>query len=198
MLITAERIEGHGIRGRLPPGWSGRLFRPPAVAPDISSPILHSGNFAISIDDTGFGSDLTEHLAPGRVAVVFVEYTADDILRPGEGLYAEYGFPSNLTISDFTSTTLQVFRPEHVGMQSFLTIGPTRLGVLYVVLGSQREAEAALVGANEFLGSLEFASSPTGVDYRPAVRCSSFPRIGDGATRWEAPNAYGSVVVRAS
>lgn len=171
-------IEGHGIRARPPDGWSGRLFRRSPEPPDVYPPHIHAGNFAIPVDDSGFGARLTGEVKPGRLSFVYVEYATDDVLRPGEGLYEQWGLPPEITVDDFNAETLLVMRDGHLGMQAFFTVSDTRLGVLYLVLYGHKARDSALKTANyraleeanHLLDSFEFASSPEQEDFRPARR----------------------------
>lgn len=171
MSVTAEgTLEGHGVRGTLPQGWSGRIFRPQMESPDVSTITLHAGNFAIPLDDDGFGTEVTSYLEPGRIAVIYVEYQPDEVLRPNDGMYSAQGTPTELTLEMFGPNVLQVARQGHLGYQDFFSLGTTRIGILYVVLGGAEQSEQALAEANALLGSLEFATTPDADDYRPVRR----------------------------
>lgn len=161
-------LQAHGIRARLPQAWSGRIARRQRDGREQVPPTVQTGNFAIPIDDDGFGTRVTGYLSPGRIAVMLVEYAPDDVLKADEGIYAERGFSRKLQLADFTSRTLQVARPNHLGMQAFFTINENRLGVLYAVLGSSKDSEQPLREAEELLRSFEFASSPEQEDFQPA------------------------------
>lgn len=170
MPVVENVLENYGIRAMLPEGWSGRLFRTPMEPPDVSPTVLHAGNFAIPLDDAGFGLDLTSHLEPGMVGFMLVEYAIDDVLRPNEGLYSPQGIRTELTLEMFSPRVLQVMRPGQVGYQDFFSLGSTRIGIIYVVLGGVDEADDALAGVNELLVSLEFATEQDGDDFRSVPR----------------------------
>jgi hypothetical protein len=163
-------ITAHGIKAALPAGWSGRIFRHHPEPPEVSGPTLHAGNFAIPLDDADFGSALTGHLRPGRVAFIYNENIPDQALVPGVGLYEPYGFPESVTFADFDPNVLQARRQGQLGLQRFFTIGPRRLGMLYVVLGGRDSSERPIAEVNWIISQLEFASSPEESDYRPVPK----------------------------
>lgn len=171
MPQTQTRLQGHGIRGVLPDGWSGRIFRQRPTPPEVAGPSLHAGNFAIPLDDADYGGgDLTGSVSAGRIAVILVEFLADRVLRPNFGLYEPEGLPPALTVADFDPHTLQRGRAGQAGLQRFFTVHHRRLASLYVVAGQGPGMEKAVEEANAFIGSLEFAGSPDTNDYRPPGR----------------------------
>lgn len=164
--IKQGPLEAHGIRVSLPEGWSGRLFRLPDTPPDRYFPVLHAGNFAISLNDSAFGQTLAADVRTGRVVFMYVEYAVDDALKAGTGLYQDWTLPPTLRPEDFTPKTLQLGRPGQVGYQAFFTISDARLGVIYIVLGQGAGAERLCGEINQLIDSLEFTPTIDGTEFR--------------------------------
>jgi hypothetical protein len=99
----------------------------------------------------------------GNVFVSLVEFLPDDNLKPGVGLYAQRGFPRNITLGDFNPSVLQVMRPGQAGLQRFFSVG-NRPFSLYVVLGDMRGPAAVLSQAGAVLQA---------IDVRPVLRSTS-------------------------
>jgi hypothetical protein len=165
----ATTMTAHGIKAKLHPGWNGRIYQEVLAPPEVMGPIMHMGNFAIPMTDTGFAGQMMGQVTSGKVAFVYMEYVPDDVIRPGVGLYSAQGFPPPFTLDDFSPTNMQVSRPGQVGAQRFFSVGDRPI-VLYAVVGTGDGAEDAVASLNATLGDLQLATSPTGSDYAVVPR----------------------------
>lgn len=135
------RLDAHGLRANLPPGWEGEIFtrsgvpgahRASAAAPGAPEPpCLHAANFALPPARGDYGSGAVERMGPSGVFIALLEF---DAASAGTALFAEQGV-GTLTPASFDPQQLQRTLPGQSGTQRFFT-SAGRPFCLYVVLGS--------------------------------------------------------------
>jgi hypothetical protein len=152
-------ISAHGLRVQLPARWEARLYRrdapDPTAAGESNNPVLHLANFALPPGRGDFGTGAVEVMGELHAFVSLVEYDAEEA---GQPLFAAQGVP-RLTVADFAANALQRRLPGQLGCQRFFTVNG-RPFCLYVVLGSRRQAGAALAEVHDVLDRLEVVSAP--------------------------------------
>ena len=135
------RIEAHGLRVDLPPGWEGRIYRRTPERPDATThPIMHAGTFSLPEDRGDFGSGAVELMGGDDLFVALVEYERE---AAGTALFAKQGLPRPAA-GAFSPHKLQRHVPGQAGAQFFFS-HRGRAFCLYVVLGSAARREP-LVG----------------------------------------------------
>ena len=125
-------LEAHGLRVRLPAGWSGRVFKRPA-----GGATLHAGDFQLPLDDGEFGDHSTALMPAGACFMALTEYLPGAGLEPGRGLFASRRIPTTLDPTSFSPRGLAHPRPAQAGTQHFFTAAG-RPFCLYVVLSGPR------------------------------------------------------------
>jgi hypothetical protein len=130
------RIEAHGLRLDLPPGWSGRVFRRPA-----GNTNLHAGDFPLALDDGEFGAASTARMPEAASFIALVEYLPGRGLEPGRGLFASRRITRRFDPTAFSATALAHAVPGQVGRQEFFTASD-RPFCMYLVLSGGRRPRA--------------------------------------------------------
>jgi hypothetical protein len=159
----------HGISVELPHGWSGGIYlrREDEDEPDRfgaaeagprrrqarSGAILRAATVPIDPDDGDFGGGIVQRLRPPDAFFVLFEYTVDEKLTPGVGLFASRRLPWPLRPREFSPNTLHVSLPGHAGLQRFFTIA-RRPFCLYAVVGSARRLRASVGQVNGVLSTV--------------------------------------------
>ena len=127
------RIGAHGIDGRLPDGFEGRIFVRPAPAEGGPIPVAQFATFPLPDDVGDFGGGAVTLMGPTDIFAVLFEYGPESV---GTGSSPARGCPGALTAGDF-----QPYRAAprasrgQSGTQWFFTEAG-RPFTLYVVLGS--------------------------------------------------------------
>jgi hypothetical protein len=162
-----SRHDAHGISVELPEGWNGMIYRrrdededEPAAAGRRAvrgGATLRASTVPVDFDDADFGSGIVERLGPDDSMVILFEYTADERLVPGEGLFAEQGEPWPLDPNAFHRRALQVNLSGQAGLQRFFTVGG-RPFCVYVVVGSARRVATTVRGVNDLLATVRIAA----------------------------------------
>ena len=159
------RIEAHGLRAELPPGWEGRIHRRTADASaearrgggaavaEVTAPVLHMANFALPEARGDFGSGAVDLMGTGHLLVVLVEYGADSV---GTALFPVVTRVPRLAARTFSAQALQRVQRGQAGAQRFFTLNG-RAFCLYVVVGDQREAASQARAANDLTATVEVA-----------------------------------------
>lgn len=160
------KIEAHGIRADLPPGWEGRISRrqPGAnrgarfgetqVVGEDTGPVLHMANFALPEDRGDFGSGAVDLMGPGHLLVALIEYGADSV---GTALFPVVSRVPTVTAKMFSPNALQRVQRGQAGAQRFFTLNG-RAFCLYVVLGDQRESVAQTRTTNNVTAAIAVAA----------------------------------------
>ena len=156
----------HGISADLPPGWNGMIYRrrdeQQARASASGDPVAESGailrtaTVPLFRDDGDFGSGVVHRMGPLDAFMALVEYTVDEHLTPGEGLFESRGVPWPLRPGEVPPDVLLVSIQGQAGTQRFFTAND-RPFCLYSVVGSVRGLAAQLSALNGLLGSIEIA-----------------------------------------
>jgi hypothetical protein len=153
------RLQAHGIRTDLPPGWEGRITvrsRPTGAAAtnrsngdagEVTHPVVHLANFALPEDRGDFGSGAVDLMRDQHVLLVLLEYGPE---CAGTPLFRRKGLPRRLTPNMFSPSALQRTLPGQAGCQIFFTEGH-RAFCCYAVLGKQSAAARVLPHANAAL-----------------------------------------------
>ncbi len=161
--------EAHGISVELPPGWNGMIYRrreqdgaggvesasaegPPAE----SGAILRAATVPLDAGDGDFGGGVVQRLGALDAFFTLFEYTVDEHLKPGVGLFEERGVPWPLKASQFRPEALQVALPGQAGVQRFFT-AQDRPFCLYVVAGSLPLLATGVRSINGILASIAIA-----------------------------------------
>lgn len=169
-----SRQAAHGISVDLPDGWSGQIYRrrddgpagesggfgtaaASADATEESGAILRAATVPIALDDGDFGGGIVQRLRALDAFFVLFEYTVDENLTPGQGLFASRRLPWPVGPSRYSSDTLHVTLPGHVGFQDFFTAAG-RPFCLYSVLGSTRRRRASAAHVNRVLETIRIES----------------------------------------
>jgi hypothetical protein len=127
-------LHAHGIRIKLPHGWSGRIFNRSQGATT-----LHTGNFTLAVHGEGeFGDHSTGAMRHGSSFLALTEYLPGEHLTPGAGLFASRRIPLPLDPTRFSEKGLAHPRAHQVGMQHFCT-SHGRPFCLYVVIAGHRQ-----------------------------------------------------------
>jgi hypothetical protein len=157
----------HGISVELPQGWNGGIHRrrededePERFSASArggpqaeSGAILRAATVAIDLDDGDFGGGIVQRMKALDAFFVLFEYTVDEKLTPGEGLFASRRMPWPLTPGAFSENTLHVSLPGQAGFQHFFTVG-RRPFCLYSVVGSTRQLRPSVERVNGVLSSV--------------------------------------------
>jgi len=133
------RVAAHGLAIDAPQGWEARIFRRPGGAP-----VLHVASFALHGDDGDYGAAATGRMRGDDAFAALLEFTVDDTVRPGVGLFADSPAVPSLRARDFGPSQLQVTRAGHLGCQRFFALGG-RPFCLYAVVRPARRRSARLV-----------------------------------------------------
>lgn len=156
------KIEAHGLRAELPPGWEGRITRrqassvgetrrgTTAVVAEVTAPVLHMANFALPEDRGDFGSGAVDVMGTGHLLVVLVEYGADSV---GTALFPVVGRVPRLSARMFSGRALQRVQRGQAGAQRFFTLNG-RAFCLYAVVGDQREAAVQARTTNDLTAQI--------------------------------------------
>ena len=155
--------EAHGIAVELPPGWNGLIYRRRDEDEDGAGAAerqvirggatLRASTVPVDFDDADFGSGIAARLGADDSMVVLFEYTVDDKLAPGTGLFEERGVPWPLQADQFHRRALQRNLRGHVGVQRFFTVHD-RPFCVYAVVGSARRLGHQLGAINRLLTSV--------------------------------------------
>lgn len=151
----------HGIAVDLPNGWNAHIYRREAedelrtAARGAATAVRGGATFRaatvpIDEDEADFGSRVVSRLGSDDAFVVLLEYTVDERLTPGEGLFAAREAPWPLSANDFRDRQLQVDLPGQLGLQRFFTVGE-RPFCLYAVVGSERRLRRQVRALNALL-----------------------------------------------
>lgn len=143
-------LEAHGMRVRLPRGWSGRLFKRAA-----GGATLHAGNFQLPLDDGEFGDRSTSLMPAGACFLALTEYLPGAGLEPGKGLFASRRIPTVLDPTSFSLRGLAHPRPGQAGTQHFFTSAGRPFCLYVVVSGPRIERRRQLATLAGVLRSVE-------------------------------------------
>lgn len=159
---NAVRLEAHGIRVDLPPGWEGRLYvrprpgtsrdtNPAAVGHigEVPNPVLHLANFALPGGRGDFGTGAVERMRPGHVFVSMFEYDPAEAHR---ALFGTTGIPLP-RVGEFSEHALQRRLPGQAGWQRFFTQA-NRAFCVYVVLGAHARERHGVAEARQVLQAI--------------------------------------------
>jgi hypothetical protein len=92
------------------------------------------------------------------IFIAVVEYTVDAQVRPGQGLFSDFGCPTLLRASEFGPQQLQVTRRGQLGLQRFFTTHG-RACCLYAVLRPVHKRPDDLVRQlNTVLRTIQFSA----------------------------------------
>lgn len=159
--------EAHGIAVELPQGWNGLIYRRRGEDEDALSAggrraarggaTVRASTVPVDFDDADFGSGIVRRLGPDDSMVILFEYTVDDKLQPGVGLFEAQGAPWPLEPSELQPRQLQVNIPGQAGVQRFFT-EQDRPFCVYAVVGSGRRKRRSLQGVNALLTSVRIAA----------------------------------------
>jgi hypothetical protein len=162
-----SRHEAHGISVELPEGWNGMIYRRRDEDEDGATAAgrravrggatLRAATVPVDFDDADFGSGIVHRLGADDSMVILFEYTVDERLVPGTGLFADQGTPWPLDAREFRRRALQVNIPGQAGLQRFFTEGD-RPFCVYVVVGSARRVDTTLRPVNDLLASVRIAA----------------------------------------
>ncbi len=142
------RVSGHGLSIDAPEGWEVRIFARAGAAP-----VLHAATFSLSDSDGDFGAAATGRMRADDVFLALVQYRADALLRPGEGLFAA-GPPAGLRAEDFTPSQLQVTRAGQLGAQRFYTDVDRPFCLYAVIHPAHRDPRQLALRLNDVLETL--------------------------------------------
>lgn len=146
-------LEAHGIRVKLPHGWSGRIF-----SRSQGAATLHAGNFALAVHGEGeFGDHSTGAMRHGSSFLALTEYLPGGDLAPGAGLFASRRIPLPLDPTKFSEKGLAHPRPHQVGMQHFFTSHGRPFCLYVVIAGQRRQRRHQLHAVDHLLRRLEIA-----------------------------------------
>ena len=159
----------HGISVELPPGWNGQIYRRRededeperfgtaaagrSRSQGESGAVLRAATVPIDVDDGDFGGGIVQRMRALDAFFVLFEYTVDEKLTPGEGLFASRVTPWPLRPGEFSQNTLHVTLPDQAGFQQFFTVG-TRPFCLYTVVGSTQRLRASVGQLNGVLTTI--------------------------------------------
>jgi hypothetical protein len=158
----------HGISVELPPGWNGQIYRrreeddePERFGAAAargrrqaeSGAVLRAATVAMDLDDGDFGGGIVQRMGPLDAFFVLFEYTVDEKLTPGEGLFASRRIPWPLRPGQFSENTLHIALPGHAGFQHFFTVRRRPL-CLYSVVGSTQRLRASVGRVNGVLDTV--------------------------------------------
>jgi hypothetical protein len=139
------RLEGFGIRGDLPAGWEGRIFRLAG-----GWPTLHVANFPLPPTDGEFGSAALSTMGSAGAFLSLTEYAPR---LAGRGLFASRAVTRSLAAADFDARVMVRMRAGRSGVQRFFTVG-TRPFCLHVVVGSLPSRSELAAGVSSILTGL--------------------------------------------
>jgi hypothetical protein len=146
-------LEAHGLRIRLPRGWSGRIF---SRSGDVAT--MHVASYPLPLHDGEFGDRSTARMPSGASFFALTEYRPGAGLEPGEGLFAPSRVPRRLDPTGFSVAGLAHPRHDQAGMQHFFTVAG-RPFCLYVVLAGPRSGRRRqLAAVDHVLSSLHIAA----------------------------------------
>jgi hypothetical protein len=134
------QLSAYGMSCTLPTGWSGYIYKTEDGSDDINPPCLHATTGTLPADPTGddLGVGVTDSLTANQAFISCMEVYADDVIVPGQGVFAPSALPSTLTLADFDANLPLADDPVSstlVGAQKAATVNG-RPCSLYVVLGS--------------------------------------------------------------
>jgi hypothetical protein len=142
-------LEAHGLRLKLPKGWSGRIFsRTRGLA------TLHAGDFRLALDDGEFGDASTGAMPSVGAFLALTEYREGAGLTPGEGLFGSRRIPRPLDPTAFSSSRLAHPRRGQVGTQHFFTASGRPLCLYVVLAGGGGGRRRQLAAVDHVLSSL--------------------------------------------
>lgn len=145
-------LEAHGLRVRLPHGWSGRVFSRAGAAAT-----MHVASFPLPLSDGEFGDRSTGQMRAGGSFLALTEYLPGDGLEPGRGLFSPKRLPRRLDPAGFAVAGLAHPRPGQAGMQHFFTISGRPFCLYVVVAGPRRERRRQLAAIDHVLSSLQIS-----------------------------------------
>jgi hypothetical protein len=164
-----SRHAAHGLSVELPAGWNGEIYRRREEDDEPerfgaasaerrrrqaqSGAILRAATVPIERDDGDFGGGIVQRLRTLDAFFVLFEYTVDEKLTPGEGLFASRRMPWPLRARDFSPNTLHTALPGHAGFQHFFTAG-RRPFCLYAVVGSTQQLRRSVSQLNGVLSTV--------------------------------------------
>jgi hypothetical protein len=162
-------LSAHGIACFLGGGWSGYIFKPDDPSDETHGPCLHATTGTLpATPQSSFGFGVAKTLTTSQVHFALVEFYADDIVVPGQGLFAaSVTIPPTLVLSDFDANTPLADDPVSttlVGAQKFCTLYGRPFAV-FAVLGAPTQALVDQV--NGTLSTVQV--DPIGDRYRRTV-----------------------------
>ena len=153
----------HGIAVELPPGWNGMIYRRRDEDEEVAGAAgprtvrggatLRASTVPVDLDDADFGSGIAGRLGSDDSMVVLFEYTVDEKLVPGVGLFGERGVPWPLQPDQFHRRALQRNLRGQAGVQRFFTEND-RPFCVYAVVGSARRVGRQIGAINRLLTSV--------------------------------------------
>ena len=152
------KMRSQGMEVDVPQGWDGEIyqrgggFRPQGAGgpAEMSSPVMHLGNFPLPAERGDYGSGAVEVMKADNILIVLFEF---DRASVGTALFAESGIPS-VTPEDFAPDQMQRPLPGQSGAQHFFN-HRGRAFCLYVALGSHARRRELVPEVNQVLSSLE-------------------------------------------
>ena len=154
------QVGDRGITVDLPAGWEADFFRrdPAPVplgaahAPEVTTTIVHLANWPLPTERGDFGGGAVELMQLKDVLLVLFEYGEAE---RGTELFSSPVVPWPLRTTDFDANRLQRPLPGQLGLQQFFSSPSGRPFCLFVVLGSERNAEALVAQVNEVLNTVQ-------------------------------------------
>jgi hypothetical protein len=155
--------QAHGLAVDLPPGWNGTIYRRRDEDEEVAGAAgrrvirggatLRASTVPVDFDDADFGSGIAGRLGFDDSMVVLFEYTVDEKLVPGVGLFEERGVPWPLQPDQFHRRALQRNLRGQAGVQRFFTEND-RPFCVYAVVGSARRVGRQIGAINRLLTSI--------------------------------------------
>jgi hypothetical protein len=163
-------LAAHGLTVSPPAGWEGRIFQRPAAGEtaatgsgpsalvvggaasvgERSYPVIQVATIPLPLDMADYGSDVVEDLGKNDALVILKEFDPADV---GQPLFARAGLPTQLSVADFQSSTLQRNLEGQGGAQVFFHQSG-RTFCLYVVLGDFTQRTAVVPVVNSVLATI--------------------------------------------
>lgn len=152
------KMTSQGIGVDVPRGWDGEIYRRSgglrpqgAGGPaEVTSPVLHLGNFPLPAERGDYGSGAVEVMKADNILIVLFEF---DQASAGAALFASSGIP-RAAPEDFAPDQMQRPLPGQSGAQYFFNHGG-RAFCLYVALGSHARRRELVPEVNQVLSTLQ-------------------------------------------
>jgi hypothetical protein len=148
------KLAHQGLAVETPRGWDARIFRRPALAGEVTLPVLHAADFPLPAVRGDYGGGAVEIMGPNHVFLSLIEFDQSEAATPLFG----HERPSRITSGEFGPDRLQRALPGQGGAQFFFCVhsgSTSRPFCLYVVIGSYDGRSSLVPRANAIFQTIE-------------------------------------------